>query len=207
MNCFKWAVLSAMFPVKKNSDRLSSYRQHENSIDFKGLQFSMQPCQIPVFEHNNPSIAIHVLVYDEENEPFPCCTCRPKCIGTISHHAAVARFAQRLGSGDHYVWVKSLSHLMASKYSHEHVCHICLSCLQPFTLKRVLDVHEPHCLMLAPQQCIYPIGKRAKLSFVKHGFKFLYYFFVMVTSNVFSCHMRIHQSTACTFRRDFAFIA
>ena len=73
--------------------------------------------------------------------------------------------------GGHYVWVKDLSRLISAKYTHNGAHHACLSCLQVFSSKRVLDEHEPYCLMHAPQQCVYPHGEKAKFSFASHHFR------------------------------------
>ena len=62
-DCFKWAVISALFPVATNSDRLLSYSHHENAIDCLRLQFPVEPNQIPVFEEDKQTIAIHCLAY------------------------------------------------------------------------------------------------------------------------------------------------
>ena len=68
--CFKWAVLSALFPATKHADRLSKYVSHKNDIDCSSLQFSLDPKQFSVFECDNPDIALHYLAHDEENKSF-----------------------------------------------------------------------------------------------------------------------------------------
>jgi hypothetical protein len=37
--CFAWAVLSALHPCKSNTQRISKYRPHLNSIDLSGINF------------------------------------------------------------------------------------------------------------------------------------------------------------------------
>lgn len=77
--CFKYAIISAMFPANKHSDLLSSYVQHLNAIDCSDLSFPVTPNQIPVFERNNPTIAVHCLAYNEGKRHFLFFTCRRKC--------------------------------------------------------------------------------------------------------------------------------
>ena len=68
--CFKWAVLSALFPATHHADRLSKYIPHKNAINCSSLQFPIDPKQFSVFEHDNPEIALHCLAHDEENKCF-----------------------------------------------------------------------------------------------------------------------------------------
>ncbi|KAL3855987.1 hypothetical protein ACJMK2_015184, partial [Sinanodonta woodiana] len=37
--CALWALLSALFPVAKNPDRVSNYRKHESIIDMTGIDY------------------------------------------------------------------------------------------------------------------------------------------------------------------------
>jgi len=91
------------------------------------------------------------------------------------------------GQNKHYVWVKNLSRLIASKYTTDRTHHVCLSCLQVFGSKRVLDEHTPYCLIHAPQQCVYPQGEKAKLTFDSHHFEFPFDFYLV---GDFECFLR-----------------
>ena len=51
--CFKWAVLSALFPVGKNADRVSKYTEHEEKLDWSGLTFPVQMDKIALFERTS----------------------------------------------------------------------------------------------------------------------------------------------------------
>ena len=77
----------------------------------------------------------------------PTCTCTP--IKRDVHH---------------YVWVKNLSQLVSNKHQHAH--HVCMSCLQVFTIRRILEQYEPNCLAHTPQQCIYPRSDKALLRLI-----------------------------------------
>jgi hypothetical protein len=58
--CFVWAVLSALYPAEKHTERISKYRPHLNSIDLTGLTFPVPVNRIARFEKNNPTISINV---------------------------------------------------------------------------------------------------------------------------------------------------
>jgi len=54
-----------------------------------------------------------------------------------------------------------------------------MSCLQAFTLQRVLEHHEPYCLAHALQQCVYPSRASATLSFNMHHSAFPFDFYLL----------------------------
>ena len=37
--CFKWAVLAAMFPVKENAYRVSKYKPLQDKLNFNGISY------------------------------------------------------------------------------------------------------------------------------------------------------------------------
>jgi len=178
VDCFRFAVLSALFPVRQHSDRLSSYIQHENVIDCSGLQFPLEPKQIRVFEKNNPAIGIHCLAYNEENKSFSVLYLSSD-MHNRQHKISLLLLDSPDGKRKHYVWIKNLSRLIHSKYTKKCGRHVCLSCLQAFTSQRVLEDHSRMCLAHAPQQCEYPQGEKAKLKFESHHFEFPFDFYLV----------------------------
>jgi hypothetical protein len=55
--CFAWAVLSALYPSGKHSERISKYRPHLKSIDLSEFKFPVPVNQVARFEKNNPTIS------------------------------------------------------------------------------------------------------------------------------------------------------
>jgi len=190
-DCFKWAVLSALFPVNEHSDRLKSYAIHEHEIDCRGLTFPVAPSQISVFELNNPSIAIHCLAYDEKKNSFPILRLstemynRPHKITLLLLDSSSSPSSKFLKPTKHYVLVKNLSRLIYSQYSHNAACFVSLSCLHPFYSPQGHDNHLPNCLLHAPQQCAYPTGDKAKLRFGGHHFEFPFDFYLVADFECF----------------------
>lgn len=66
--CFKYAVLSALYPPKTHSNRVSSYEPYMNSLDFTNIKFPVELKQITKFEDQNPTIAINVYMYEKEEK-------------------------------------------------------------------------------------------------------------------------------------------
>ena len=59
--CFKWCVVRALNPVKKNSERITKELiEQAKSLKWNGLKFPVDLKQIKIFENNNPSISINV---------------------------------------------------------------------------------------------------------------------------------------------------
>jgi len=69
-DCFCWAVLAALYPVRHNANRLSSYVRHRDVIDCSELSFPVHPSQIKIFEQNNPLIAIHCLALSDKKDSY-----------------------------------------------------------------------------------------------------------------------------------------
>jgi len=129
--CFKWAVLSALFPVKINPHRLSNYIMSENAIDCSSLHFPVDPKQFSDFERDNPDIALHCLAIDEEKKSFSILY-----LSAHMHLRSKRISLLLLDSPDgrdvhHYVWVKNLTRLVTNR--NEHSRHVCWSCLHVAT--------------------------------------------------------------------------
>ena len=188
--CFKWAMLSALFPATHHADRLLKYVSHKNAIDCSSLQFTVDPKQFSVFERDNPDIALHCLVQDDENKCFSILYLSPHM------HLRSKISLLLLDSSDgrdlhHYVWVKNLSHLVTNR--HRHARHVCMFCLQAFTLRHVLEQHEPNCLAHASQQCVCPSRGKAARSFNMHHCEFPFDFYLVAD---FECFLRPSSTAA-----------
>lgn len=68
--CFKWAILSALHPAKKNTERLSNYTDYENELDFEGIEFPIKLTDIDMFEQLNTSISVNVYILNKEFSKF-----------------------------------------------------------------------------------------------------------------------------------------
>ena len=58
--CFKWAILSALFPASKDAQRVGKYAEHENKLDWSGMTFPVTLDKIRFFERrNNLSVNVY----------------------------------------------------------------------------------------------------------------------------------------------------
>ena len=90
----------------------------------------------------------------------------------------------------HYVWVKSMSRLVAGRTKYEGASFVCNSCLNVFSEQRVLDNHIPHCMQHSPQQVVYPDPHNPdeyKLRFHDHDKEHAMKFFIVCDFESFLC--------------------
>ena len=52
--CFVWSILAALHPGAHNSDRLSNYKPHENTLNTSGLTFPMPIKDTPYLKNKTP---------------------------------------------------------------------------------------------------------------------------------------------------------
>ena len=138
--CFLWAILSALYPVDQNTQRVKKYKRYENTLDTRDLEFPVAPNKIHVFERRNPSIAIHCLAYDEKTKSFSVLYMSQE-IHNREHKITLLLLDSPDDNRKHYVYVKHLSRLIRDRDTARHKHHVCLSCLQTFTSERVLKNH------------------------------------------------------------------
>ncbi|KAL0861692.1 hypothetical protein ABMA27_009175 [Loxostege sticticalis] len=50
VQCFKWALLSALYPAEKSSDRVTSYSKYEHKLNFTDISFPVKLSEIPNIE-------------------------------------------------------------------------------------------------------------------------------------------------------------
>src|SRR5690606_38065550 len=63
--CFRWAILSKLFPVDKNTERLTNYTKYKDHLKFDGITFPVEIDSIPKFEKLN-NIVVNVFTYEDK---------------------------------------------------------------------------------------------------------------------------------------------
>jgi hypothetical protein len=151
--CFKWAVISAIHPAGKNSERLNKYKEFENELNWTGLSFPTHLGQIRRFENNNTSITINVYIYkpEEGDAIIPV---------YLTKHQSRSRHIDLLllsdGPNTHYTWIKNMSALCAHITNHHATSFICPHCVHRFTDKIAFDNHFPDCSNINDKQSNSP---------------------------------------------------
>ena len=135
--CFKWAVTSAVFPQKKNAERLSKrMREDSEKFDWTGTVFPVSLKQIDKFENNNP-YAINVFGYERVVYPLRISKKNEQVINLLL-------IADE--ETNHFCWIKNMSRLLSSDVSKHHgKRHFCYRCLNSFHSEKSLEKHKEYC--------------------------------------------------------------
>lgn len=162
--CFKWAILSALHPHENNPQRLSHYKQFENELNFRNINFPVNLKDIDKFEQQNNTISINVYYYDDAAERV-----LPLRVSNVvkHHHIHLMLLVQaiRLNNSayttadkinvmlecddirSHYCWIKNLSRLVSNQLSkHDHASFICDRCLNYYKTSVKLMAHSKNCV-------------------------------------------------------------
>ena len=142
--CILWSLYAALYPVKKNAERVSNYKKYEEDEEYKdkkinteGLTFPLQVKDIKKLEDQNNFGITVIRIGKKKGE------CRQEYISEKfkRDHSVNVIHIGRIENKDkqHYVWIKRLSALYDKKY-HE-ASHICDLCLNHFRSKEARDKH------------------------------------------------------------------
>lgn len=174
--CFKYAILSALYPARRNVQRVSQYKAYENVLNFAGIEFPVKLKSITKFEQQNEDISINVYMYDTSKE-----TVQPlrltKEVKSKHIHLLLLSQAIYRGGGEiivktHYCWIKRLSALLSNQMSkHGHKMWFCDRCLNHFSKKENLDRHQVNCRIQNDCQIEMPTSDANKINFEKFEYK------------------------------------
>lgn len=164
--CFKWAVLSALFPAGKNAERVQKYKKFEKKLNFDGIKFPVKLSDIHRFERNNRNISVNVYTYEYKFEnPVSISPIRitsnvkanhvnllliqkspPNKKKNVLNESISFEKLESTQIQSHYCWIKSLSRLLGKQTSrHSSKKYICNVCLQSFSSQLILDQHTKGC--------------------------------------------------------------
>ncbi|XP_051155221.1 uncharacterized protein LOC127277868 [Leptopilina boulardi] len=161
--CFKWAILSALYPPLRDADRVSKYRQYEETLNFTGIKFPVALKDISKFEALN-NISVNVYGLSKRDKKF---TVSPLHLSSqkkfthvnmlliedhyidenlIDDEERESDNVTIISFNYHYVWIKDLSRLVSSDLSKQkNKKYICDRCLHYFLNEQKLTSHEENC--------------------------------------------------------------
>ena len=122
--CFKWAILSALYPAAKDANRVTKYDKIDHKLKFP--KFLTPITDIHKFERENN---ISVNLYGENY------------LLQKSTHISETHVDLLLYEG-HYSWIKNFSRF-CGKFKSNGKCHThyCKHCLQGYSTERLLENH------------------------------------------------------------------
>ena len=144
--CFMWSVLAKLYPVKSNANKVSSYRNHVDKLDFADVQFPVKVEDIDIFEENN-NLSINVYTWDRELDDETGCGLQPL---RLSEHSPTfeepgERHIDLCLIGDHYTLIKNMSRLIHQTSKHKGKQFLCRKCLKRVTTVNATHEHSKHC--------------------------------------------------------------
>ena len=177
--CIVWAILAALFPPKKDAQRLGSYRQYESKLCLNGVRFPTPIGDISKIENQN-DLSIHVFVYENKRLlPFRIANPkRPRHINLLllkkTHWIRVpsvsaCKQVKQLQTLTHYCWIRHFNCLMkelsSGKRRYLYEVRFCFNCLQRFSRAKVLAQHEKYCVNFRAQRTLFPSKENQNLQF------------------------------------------
>lgn len=167
--CFKWAVLAALFPSKQNQNKVCTYRKHENELEWDQRWFPMQLNTISLFEEAN-NVAINVFSWDETEGIAPV----RKSKHNYKNAWKTVNLLHLQGLSHqhpHFATITQLSMLLGKHNHHKHV--LCYNCLQKFPAKADLNKHLELCKEFKLQRVVLPAvsesGEKPVLKFKNYS--------------------------------------
>ena len=182
--CFKWAVTEAVYPQKRDRDRITkTSKDNAELFNWDGIKFPMKLSQINLFEKNNPGYVVNVLGYSEDDGVYPVRITKrsvnPLNPTTPTASPSVINLMLLSGGGvsnssetrQHYALINNMSRLVGMQTNeHKGKTHICLNCFNTFSLEKSFKEHTEVCLSNESVKIEMP-KKGSCIEFDKHAKK------------------------------------
>ncbi|XP_072743627.1 uncharacterized protein [Anoplolepis gracilipes] len=163
--CFAWAVVAALYPVERNTERQSSYPDYTTVLNLQDIEFPVTLNQIKKFENNN-DISINVYSYENDNI-VPLRLTEQKRDKHVN--LLYVQDARDIG---HFAWIKNLSRLMSSQLSKRSgQKYICDRCMHYFHSSEKLQSHKVDCGKMNDCAIRLPGDKNKWLTFINYNRK------------------------------------
>ena len=163
--CFLWSILASLFPANKDKQRVTKYKEYENEINMKGIEYPVSIKDISKVEKQN-YLSINVFALENQTNKqslYPVRTSNVECENIID-----LLYIESDGN-THYCLIKDLD---SFKYdNNKHKSFTCRNCLQGFQRKETLMKHKKICYDNEHCKIIMPNPGKNILEFNNHHFK------------------------------------
>ena len=144
--CFKWCHIRFINPTNSHPERINKQdKKIAYTLDYRGINFPMKARDYELVEER---FNINVNVFGYENRVFLL------YLSKISNEQVLNVLLISNEEKSHYVFIKDFNRLMYSKTKHKDRKHFCMSCLQNFTTKEILNNHRERCLLINDTQAV-----------------------------------------------------
>nr|XP_012219810.1 PREDICTED: uncharacterized protein LOC105670709 [Linepithema humile] len=162
--CFAWAVVAALYPTKRNSERTIEYPHYSTVLNLCGIEFPVTLPQISKFEKLN-TISVNVFT-TQDSKIVPLRLTDDK----KEKHVNLLYVCKN--NDAHFACIKNLPRLVSSQLS-MHKCkkYICDRCLHYFYTREKLSVHSVDCGKMNDCAVILPSEDDKWLTFSNYNRK------------------------------------
>lgn len=135
--CFELAVCAGLFPTSSGSgigDRVSSYTEHLDKLNMKGIESPVKESSFNKFcSQQTFKISLSLYAYENNNDGvFPLRVSETK----EENHINLLIYQ------NHYVLIKSFDRLLNNRKVHSHSLYHCDRCLHGYSGKKLLEEHN-----------------------------------------------------------------
>ena len=148
IECFKWFHIRFINPTNSHPERINKQdKKIASTLDYRGINFPMKARDYEIIEER---FNINVNVFGYENRVFPL------YVSKKSNEQVLNVLLISNEEKSHYVFIKDFNRLMYSevKTKNQHKKHFCMSCLQNFTTKEILNNHKEQCVSINDTQTV-----------------------------------------------------
>ncbi|XP_026673634.1 uncharacterized protein LOC113464969 [Ceratina calcarata] len=152
--CFAWAVVAALYPVARHTERPSSYPHYNTVLNFGNIEFPISLNQIRLFERLN-DVSINVYGIENHHMIAPLYLTSEK----KNRHANLLYVENHQNSTipGHFACIKNLSRLVSSQLSKKKSKKfICDRCLHYFCSSQKLETHTIRCKQMNDCAIVLP---------------------------------------------------
>ena len=168
--CFKWAILSCLYPAQKHTERLSNYIKYKDVLEFGNIQFPMQIKDIAKFEKLNVTLSVCVFAYDERKKLYNLYLSKNCGPNKTEVDLLLVQDPDKM-SNNHYAWIKNLGGLLYDFNKHKEAKFPCRKCLHVYSSVELRDQHYPNCLSICEKPQRIEMPKEKTCLFFKNYFK------------------------------------
>ena len=165
--CFLWSILAHLYDFPSNRNRVQKYQYldyvKDFNLDMSNISFPTPIDQLDRFERRNPTLAINVFGWDEEEKKIYYR--RPtKSLGECQINLLLISNNEQ----SHYVLITNVSAMLTRQLSHHNgKKHFCFYCMHAFESEDTLNRHSKLCQTHQPQHAKMPNKDDNVLRFTK----------------------------------------
>ncbi|KAL5506271.1 hypothetical protein EMCRGX_G007882 [Ephydatia muelleri] len=177
--CFKWAVLSALYPVADHPERVTKYTPYENKLNWTGVKFPASLKDVAKFEVNNPDISICVYRYEGKNPRPVFISKRMNKAEPTYREVDLLLIVEDEKQGEHpltkqhYVWIKNFDTFCHRYNKSDHKKYTCRRCLKVFSAEQYRIEHLVLCEGINKGAQIIQMPKKGEVLEFTDGHKLL----------------------------------